>query len=169
MTLTRGQLAALFMALPFLALLLAWIVSRLSQWEATMSDDIVASLRKGDCSLKDTLLPAAHEIERLRSDIAKLEKSHGQLQAMIDGLTAALDAEREQRHRDTFAFGKTLSEMHRRVAKLRDALLGLNTALDAFWNDKTRPAIPNIATVTAIEDWQRRGFDALSETGADHV
>ncbi len=66
---------------------------RKADGDEEMTDDLVEQLR---LEKREITWRAADEIERLRADCAKLETSHGQLQKVIDGLTAELAVERER-------------------------------------------------------------------------
>lgn len=97
-----------------------------------MSRDITRKLRHGGFT-NDDLDFAADEIDRLRADCSKLEKSHGQLQNVIDGLTSELAAEREAKAFiqnelksavDRYVrIASNCEASERREAKLREALV----------------------------------------------
>ena len=99
-----------------------------------MIKDIVIRLRHAHWPNIPDALEAADAIARLRADCAKLETAHGQLQKVIDRLTANLAAERERAKEYRNAW---LRYMDARVEALRErdaALAALKPFAEAAKN-----------------------------------
>ena len=114
---------------------------------------------------------AADAIERLTRE---RDEAREQLRlANIDCFNAEAES-KEMRDvavemRDTataFVFRAEAAE--RKVEKLREALVGLNAAIDNFWNDSSRPAIHTFSA-RGIEEWQIKSRAALAETEEVHL
>lgn len=97
---------------------------------------------------------------RLREETDEWEKSHNTLVEEIERLrTLVIQLE---------DYNKALSiELRKEITHLRAALIGLNTAIDDFWNDKTLPSIAhmNEQTVLTVAEAQRAADAAYKEVG----
>lgn len=129
---------------------------------------------------RDYMCFAADEIEHLRADIAKLETAHGQLQMVIDGLTAELAvAQRRADYlskdfdRDIKLYQAELAAERDRANKLADDMNGLinNHYADAAKIAKLREALEmardGLNNGGFISDKNRAAIDAVLEETSD--